>query len=118
MRTEVLRNTNPLRLLTLGVLVAVGCTGGSGIWNGQSVTESAVADLAAHLNIPTGQVIVVTSAHEVTWSNGAIGCAQPGMNYTEAEVNGYAVLLGFFDRTYSYHQGGDQPPFLCPNPTE
>ena len=87
-------------------------------WNAESVTAAAIADLAQELEIHESGVIVVSSATPVTWSNGAIGCEQPGMGYTAALVDGYSLVLAFLDTTYPYHQGGDQPPFHCPQPTE
>lgn len=38
----------------------------------------------------------------VEWPNGAMGCPQPGMNYTQQPVRGYLVVLEHTDRKFDY----------------
>ena len=52
----------------------------------------AVDDLAATLGIDAGEVEVV-SVEEVTWRDGSRGCAQPGMAYTQALIDGSRITL-------------------------
>ena len=81
--------------------------------------ENVAADpLPTPADRPESDVVIVTPAHPVTWTNGAIGCAEPGQTYAERRVEGYSLVLGFVNQTYSYHQGGDDPPFFCPAPSE
>ncbi|GIM64423.1 hypothetical protein Pve01_83230 [Planomonospora venezuelensis] len=77
----------------------------------------AVDDLAATLGVDAGDVEVV-SVEEVTWRDGSRGCAQPGMAYTQALVDGSRITLRAGGRTYEYHAGGSQPPARCDKPTE
>jgi hypothetical protein len=77
--------------------------------------EVAKADLAKRLGIGAGEVTVV-SATEVTWSDGSLGCPEPGMNYTQALVEGSRIILEAAGKQYHYHSGGSRPPFLCTNP--
>lgn len=77
----------------------------------------AVDDLAAALGVDAGDVEVV-SVEEVTWRDGSRGCAQPGMAYTQALVDGSRITLRAGGRTYEYHAGGSQPPARCDKPTE
>lgn len=77
----------------------------------------AVEDLAATLGIDAEEVEVV-SVEEVTWRNGSRGCAQPGMAYTQALIEGSRIRLRAGGRTYEYHAGGAQPPSRCEKPTE
>jgi hypothetical protein len=77
--------------------------------------EQAKADLAKRLSVDAAQVTVVSS-HEVTWSDGSLGCPEPGMNYTQALVPGFRVILEAAGKQYHYHSGGTRPPFLCTNP--
>ncbi|GAA2102047.1 hypothetical protein GCM10009726_12780 [Nocardioides furvisabuli] len=77
----------------------------------------AVEDLSATLGVATDEVEVV-STEEVTWRDGSRGCAQPGMSYTQALVDGLRITLRAGGQTYEYHSGGSQPPSLCEEPTE
>lgn len=76
---------------------------------------AAIADLAAHANVGEDEIEVV--AHdEVTWRNGALGCPQPGMAYTQALVEGYRIVLRAKGQEYAYHGADGRPPFRCDDP--
>jgi hypothetical protein len=77
--------------------------------------EVAKADLAKRLGVAASEVTVVSST-EVTWSDGSLGCPQPGMNYTQALVEGFRVILEAAGKQYHYHSAGSRAPFLCTNP--
>ena len=77
----------------------------------------AVDDLAAGLGVDAGEVEVV-SVEEVTWRDGSRGCAEPGMAYTQALIDGSRITLRAGGRTYEYHSGGSQPPARCDKPTQ
>ena len=77
----------------------------------------AVEDLAATLGV-TPEEVEVVSTEEVTWRDGSRGCAQPGMSYTQALVDGSRITLRSGGQTYEYHSGGSQPPSRCEKPTE
>lgn len=81
------------------------------------VVGQAVDDLATTLGVAAGEVEVV-SVEEVTWRDGSRGCAEPGMSYTQALVDGSRIILRAGGRTYEYHSGGSQPPARCDKPTE
>ncbi len=76
------------------------------------VVERARADLATRLGVEESAIEVV-SAEFVTWSDGSLGCPQPGMMYTQALVEGSRVVLGYEGKLYPYHVGPDGEPFLC-----
>lgn len=61
-----------------------------------------VADVAKHLNVSTNSV-VLARAEQVTWSDGALGCPQPGMSYSQALVPGYRVVARTAERELVYH---------------
>ncbi len=82
----------------------------------QLVTAAVVA-LAGTLGVDTSMVEVV-SQEAVTWRDGSLGCAQPGMLYTQALVEGSRVVLRVDGADYEYHSGGHAEPFHCPAPTE
>jgi len=76
-----------------------------------SFVEQAKSDLAAR--IETRAVDVVT-AEFVTWPNGALGCPEPDMMYTQALVPGYRIVLAADGERYHYHGARDKPPSYCP----
>ena len=77
----------------------------------QSVSQ-AQEDLARRLGIESNQVEVV-AVQSVTWPDGGLGCPQPGMAYTQVQVDGLLIRLQARGRIYEYHSGGARPPFLC-----
>ncbi|MFQ5522465.1 MAG: hypothetical protein ACE5F5_02660 [Acidimicrobiia bacterium] len=77
-----------------------------------AVVELARADLAERLGLEESAIEVVL-AELVTWSDGSLGCPQPGMMYTQALVEGSRVVLQVEGRFYDYHAGTDGEPFLC-----
>jgi hypothetical protein len=81
-----------------------------------AIVGLAVDDLARRLPRDPADIEVVRG-ERVTWPDGALGCPQPGMMYTQALVNGYRVMLGVDGRTrvFFYHSGPDGQPFLCPS---
>lgn len=83
----------------------------------ESVVDQAVADLAARLDLDPAAVTVV-DVEEVTWSDGSLGCAEPGVAYTQALVDGSRITLLAADRQYEYHAGASAEPALCEKPTE
>lgn len=82
-----------------------------------AVAEPARADLAGRLGVEESAIDVV-SVESVTWSDGSLGCPQPGMVYTQALVEGSRVVLSHDDRFYDYHAGTDKQPFLCESDAE
>lgn len=79
--------------------------------------DAAVADLAAHLGIEP-EAVQVVAVEEVTWRDGSLGCAEPGMVYTQALVDGARITLRAEGVEHEYHQGGSGTPIRCADPTE
>ena len=75
--------------------------------------EQASSDLADRLEIDNKK-IKIAEAQFVTWPNGALGCPEPGMMYTQALVPGYQIRLIANGTSYHYHGARDRPPFYCP----
>ncbi len=90
---------------------------GVSLLSGQDPRQSpqpaaAIDDLAQRLGIdPAAIEVVVWDA--VTWSDGSIGCPQPGMGYTQALVEGVRIVLAYDGEEYSYHAAGTGVPALC-----
>lgn len=79
--------------------------------------ETARKDLANSLGVPEEDLTIVI-AERVTWSNGALGCEEEGMSYTQALVEGYRVEVQHDGEPYHYHGAEGEPPTYCPEPSE
>lgn len=72
--------------------------------------DAIVEDLASRGVTATPTLV---SAEAVTWPNGALGCASPGQNYTQATVEGMRVVVEVDGTTYDYRFGTSDAPKLC-----
>lgn len=79
------------------------------------ITDPIVADAAARLGVDPSAVTIV-DAHEETWSDGSLGCPQPGMMYTQALVDGYQVVVEANGTQLDYRGSGAGQFRLCENP--
>lgn len=79
-----------------------------------SVIEPVVAEVAKLAGVPADQVTVI-SAEEVTFSDGSLGCPQPGMVYTQALVDGYKIVAEAGGKTYDF-RGSGSAFRQCTNP--
>ncbi|WP_116807663.1 hypothetical protein [Steroidobacter cummioxidans] len=59
--------------------------------------------------------ITVVSATEQQWSDGAMGCPQPGQMYTQMIVPGYRVVLQANGDRYTYHSDRRGKFIVCSN---
>jgi hypothetical protein len=82
----------------------------------EKLVDQATADLAERLNIDTAEIKVV-EAKAVVWPDGALGCPDPGVAYTQVQREGALIRLLVGKRVYQYHSGGGRLPFLCENPS-
>jgi len=78
----------------------------------QSIVAAAKQDAIAR-GAPA-QAITVQSAQRVTWRDGSLGCPDPQMQYTQALVPGWRVILRVGDLTYDYHAATNGQVFLSP----
>jgi len=72
------------------------------------------ADLAA-LSGAAAEEMVVIRDQAVTWSDGSLGCPQPGMMYTQALVPGYWVVVQVGEQEYDYRASQSGYFLLCEN---
>jgi hypothetical protein len=79
----------------------------------QAVTEAALVDASQRTGHPRTELKLVAAA-AVTWRNGALGCPQPGMLYTDALVPGYRVVIEAAGQRLDYHASARGEPLLCP----
>ena len=78
----------------------------------QSIIAAAKQDAVAR-GLPA-QAITVQSAQRVTWRDGSLGCPAPDVQYTQALVPGWRVILRVGDATYDYHATANGHLILCP----
>lgn len=76
---------------------------------------AAIADLARRTGADPAAITIV-SAEAVTWSDGSLGCPQPGMAYTQALVDGYRLILRLNGVDYAYHAAVNGDFFYCERP--
>ena len=75
----------------------------------------AVQAVAARFGIAADAVEIVVD-EEVTWSDGSLGCPQPGTAYTQALVSGRRVIVAAAGNQYHFHGGSDGTLFWCLDP--
>lgn len=77
-------------------------------------------DLALeHASSATGvsrEDIAVTSAEQVTWNDGSLGCPDADGMYTQALVEGYRIILAVDGQERAYHGQDGKEPFYCAKP--
>ena len=59
----------------------------------------------------------VVRAEEAVWSDGSLGCGQPGVEYRHAPVRGYHIVLRHGERDYDYRAVRVDFFILCERPT-
>jgi hypothetical protein len=79
----------------------------------ESVTDAVRADAAKVTGLAATE-LKIESAEQVTWSDGSLGCPQPGMNYTMALVPGYRIRIRAGERLLDYHASMRGSFVLCP----
>jgi hypothetical protein len=77
-----------------------------------SLLEDIRADLAQRSGV-TQEAILVIRDQAVTWSDGSLGCPQPGVFYTQALVPGYWVVLQVGENQYDYRASESGYFFVC-----
>jgi hypothetical protein len=81
-----------------------------------SILDPIIDEVARDAGVLRDQVRVV-SAEAMTFPNAGLGCEQPGMMYTQVQVDGYRVVLDAGGISYDYRGTGSRPPRRCLKPT-
>jgi hypothetical protein len=55
----------------------------------------------------------IIRAEETIWPNGALGCPLPGINYTQATMPGFHIVLEHKGLKYDYRADGKRYLLLC-----
>ncbi|HEY6135559.1 MAG TPA: hypothetical protein VIW70_16410 [Rubrivivax sp.] len=82
--------------------------------SGLAEVVRAAREDAARRSGAAAESLVLISADSVTWSDGSLGCPQPGMAYTQALVPGYRVRLRGPGGEMDYHASVRGGLVLCP----
>ena len=77
-----------------------------------NLLDPVVADAAERAGVDVAEVLVVSST-EVEWSDGSLGCPQPGMAYTQALVSGFQIIVQAGGRALDYRVRGPGDFKLC-----
>lgn len=77
------------------------------------VLQRVLAAARAHLGLLADAPVIVLRAEAVTWPDGALGCPQPGMTYTQAEVKGYWIVVDAAGQVLDYRVSDTGYPWLC-----
>jgi hypothetical protein len=85
----------------------------SGAQSMQPMLERIRADAAERVGVAPDQVKVL-SVESVTWSDGSLGCPEPGMMYTQALVRGNRVRVDAAGTILLYHSGAQNTFVHCP----
>ncbi len=73
-----------------------------------------VLNKAAELAKVSREQLVIVRAEPAVWNDGSLGCPEPGMQYTQALVNGYWVVISAASQTYDFRLGRGGSFRLCP----
>lgn len=80
----------------------------------ESLVKAALADAAKLSGRPRDSLVVLDAA-AVDWPDGAGGCPEPGVAYTQALVPGFRIRIRAGKQVLNYHATRFSPvPQLCP----
>ena len=82
----------------------------------QPRVAAAIADTATREGVDPVQVLVAAWS-PVTWSDGSLGCPEPGMSYTQATVEGELLILRVAGGLFQYHARAGGPFAYCDEPS-
>ena len=81
----------------------------------QALVDAILDDVVARTGVAR-DAIKVTRAQAMEWSDGSMGCPEPGMMYTQAIVEGFWVVVEVDARSYDYRAGRQGGFRLCEQP--
>ena len=79
----------------------------------QGILDPILKEAAALAKVAREQLVIVR-AEPVVWNDGSLGCPEPGMEYTQALVNGYWVVIEAAGQSYDFRVGRGGSFQLCP----
>lgn len=79
----------------------------------REILQPVLVDAATKAGVKPADVVVVR-ATAVRWSDGSLGCPEPGMVYTQALVDGYQIVVRAGDSQLDYRVRGPGSFRICP----
>jgi hypothetical protein len=81
----------------------------------RGVRRAVVADAARRFKV-SESAVVLAHAEQLTWSDGSLGCPQPGQMYTQALVPGFRVVASTPEGDFLYHTDSHGQVLVCGPP--
>jgi len=78
----------------------------------REIRRAVVADASRRFGVSTNAV-VLARAEQVTWSDGSLGCPEPGQMYTQALVRGFRLVASTSAGALEYHSDGQGRVVTC-----
>jgi len=79
----------------------------------QRILDPILNKASALANVAPEQLVIVR-AESVVWNDGSLGCPEPGMEYIQALVNGYWIVVEAAGKEYDFRVGSGGSFRLCP----
>ena len=79
----------------------------------EAILRPILNEAAKLAKVPSEKLMIVR-AEAVVWNDGSLGCPEPGMDYAQALVKGYWVVINAAGQTYDFRVSGDGSFRLCP----
>ena len=79
----------------------------------RKILEPILNEAATLANLAREKLTIVC-ADSVVWNNGSISCPEPGMQYTQALINGYWVVIRAAAQEYDFRVDRGGTFRLCP----
>jgi hypothetical protein len=83
----------------------------------ETLLAPVLADASERSGVAAEELVVSGSWHR-TWSDGSMGCPQPGMHYTQALVTGWRVVVQAGEQLLDYRISDRGYFTLCPDGIE
>jgi hypothetical protein len=74
----------------------------------QAILDPILKEAAALAKVGRDKLVIVR-AESVVWNDGSLGCPEPGMIYTQAQVNGYWIVIEAAGQKYDFRVGREAP---------
>lgn len=78
----------------------------------KAILEPILADASQRTGVAIDELEITTAVAE-TWTDGSLGCPEPGMVYTQALVDGYQVVIDAAGESLDYRVGSGGAFILC-----
>jgi hypothetical protein len=79
----------------------------------QAILDPILKEAAALAKLDREQLVIVR-VESAVWNDGSLGCPEPGMMYSQAQVNGYWIVIEAAGQKYDFRVGRGGSFRLCP----